>query len=239
MRTAPPAATAGHPAAGRAAAEVLLLFCGTSLFIALAEHLAPRLSVPYLGEGFYLLAAGCMILAPAELAFRRGFDLDLFGLGRRGAAGSIAWALVLMAVVFPLFVAGYHLWATALWQKTPDFHPPSTGLLLLSFQHIFLVGLPEEFFYRGYVQRELERVWDRTWFRLLGVPLGPAFFAASLLFSLGHLALLPAGFRLAVFFPSLMFGWLYKKTGSIAGGMLLHGLSNILLFWLKSCYTGA
>lgn len=226
-----------HPGRKRTLWEVGLLFAGTSAGIALAEQVAPLTGIPLLREFFYLFSAFCMILLPAEFAFRRGFDLDLFGLSPKTALRGIAWALVVMAVIFPPYIVGYHFWATDHLHRSFAFALPRQGIAMLALEHIFLVGLPEEFFYRGYLQRELERVWTTSWFRFIGVSIGPAFITASLLFALGHLALVPAGYRLAVFFPSLLFGWLYKKTDSIAGGMLLHGLSNVLLFTLQASYT--
>ena len=226
-----------HPVPKRSLWELGLLFAGTSAGIALAEQVAPLLGIPLLREFFYLCSAMCMILLPAEFAFRRGFDLDLFGLSPKTALRGIGWACIIMAVIFPPYIVGYHIWATDYLHREFSFALPQRGVLVLALEHIFLVGLPEEFFYRGYLQRELERVWNTTWFRFIGVSIGPAFITASALFALGHLALVPAGYRLAVFFPSLMFGWLYKKTDSIAGGMLLHGLSNVLLFTLQASYT--
>lgn len=222
------------------ASLIILAACyaGTVAGIALAEQIAPNFDVKYLKEGFYLLSAFCMILAPAEAAFRAGFDVDLFGLSRRGLGKSLKWALIICALIFPPYILGYCWYATELKGMRFDAVSilPNTPLLLL--QHIFLVGLPEEFFYRGFIQRELDRIYPKTWFRFVGVEIGPAFFFASALFALGHLALLPASFRLAVFFPSLMFGWLYKKTGNIGGGMLIHGLSNVLLFNLQNWFYG-
>ncbi len=225
-----------HPSNRRALAELFLCYTVVVLSIALAEHLPLAQQNSFVKNGLYLITAIFMILVPSELAFRRGFDIDLFGLGFKNLAYSIKWAIILMAIIFPPYVVGFHFFQ--IYFKHRQFVEfailPNTGQLL--FQHIFMVGLPEEFFYRGYLQRELERMYPKSYFSLLGVEIGPAFLFASALFALGHLALLPAGFRLAVFFPSLMFGWLYKKTGNIGGGMLIHGVSNVLLFNLQSWY---
>jgi hypothetical protein len=90
------------------------------------------------------------------------------------------------------------------------------------------VALPEEVFYRGYVQGRLAFLFRRR-FHLLGADIGGHVFAASALFALSHLVTVPAPFRLAVFFPGLLFGWLRERTGSIVAPALLHAASNVLL----------
>lgn len=90
------------------------------------------------------------------------------------------------------------------------------------------VALPEEVFYRGYVQSRLAPLFRRR-VRLLGVSFGLHIVVASALFALSHLVLIPAPFRLAVFFPGLLFGYLRERTGSVVAPIILHGLSNVLL----------
>jgi len=104
-------------------------------------------------------------------------------------------------------------------------------ILVLAWTHLLGVALPEEVFYRGFVQRRLSEAFRRRW-RLLGAAIGPEVIAASGLFALSHLVLIPAPFRLAVFFPGLLFGWLRERTDSTAGPILLHALSNVLLAML-------
>jgi hypothetical protein len=50
-----------------------------------------------------------------------------------------------------------------------------------------------------------------------------------MVFAISHLIAIPSGDRLAVFFPSLLFGWLRDRTGSIAGSVVAHALSNVLM----------
>lgn len=99
---------------------------------------------------------------------------------------------------------------------------------VLVWSHLLGVALPEEVFYRGFVQRRLADGFRRR-VRLLGTPIGPEVFLASGLFALSHLVLIPAPFRLAVFFPGLLFGWIRERTDSTAGPIVAHALSNVLL----------
>lgn len=98
-------------------------------------------------------------------------------------------------------------------------------LLLVQFAGI---ALPEEVFYRGYAQGRLATVFRRRW-RFLGADLGWHIPVASALFAVSHLVAIPAPFRLAVFFPGLLFGWLRERTGSVLAPAILHALSNVLL----------
>ena len=93
---------------------------------------------------------------------------------------------------------------------------------------LILVAFPEEYFFRGYLQGRLDERFAPKW-RILGAQLGPGWILASLAFALLHPILIPGVHRLLVFFPSLHFGWLRARTGSIGAAVLVHAFSNILL----------
>ena len=79
------------------------------------------------------------------------------------------------------------------------------------------VALPEEFFFRGFLQDSLGKNLK-------------AIFYASLLFSAAHLPkalFLGDWIALLSFFPSLIMGWLYMKTNNILPGTLFHLLANL------------
>ena len=102
--------------------------------------------------------------------------------------------------------------------------------LWMLFIQVILVAIPEEWFYRGYLQQRFDEAWRPRW-RILGATLGWGWLLASVLFALGHLVLDPRPSRLAVFFPSLLFGWLRARTGSILAPALFHAVSNV---WIQS-----
>jgi hypothetical protein len=79
------------------------------------------------------------------------------------------------------------------------------------------VSLPEEFFFRGFLQDSIGRN-----FR--------AVLLVSLLFTVAHVPkalLLGDWMSLLTFFPSLVMGWLYMKTNNILPGTLFHFLANM------------
>jgi membrane protease YdiL (CAAX protease family) len=102
-------------------------------------------------------------------------------------------------------------------------------LLNLVLVQLLLVALPEEVFYRGYLQTALDdRIGrDRTVF---GVPFNVrSALITSALFAIGHYLVIPAPARLAVFFPSLLFGWMRRATGAVTAAVVYHAACNILV----------
>jgi membrane protease YdiL (CAAX protease family) len=110
-------------------------------------------------------------------------------------------------------------------------------MALWGLTQLLFIALPEEYFYRGYVQTRLsdaakargggeERAWlGFTW----------AMVWTSALFAIGHLLIPVNGVllaqRAAVFFPSLVFGWLRAKTGSIVASTLYHAACNLMVLF--------
>ncbi len=94
--------------------------------------------------------------------------------------------------------------------------------------HLGLVALPEEWFFRGYLQARLDQRLGTPW-RLAGARLGWGFIWASAAFAVLHPILIPGAHRLLVFFPGLLFGWLRARTGNIGASVVVHASSNLLL----------
>jgi membrane protease YdiL (CAAX protease family) len=88
------------------------------------------------------------------------------------------------------------------------------------------VGLSEEFFFRGYLQTQLNRYFERP-FRVLGVRFGWGLIGAAALFGVCHLV---AGdpTRLRVVFFGLFAGWLRERSDTIAVPAAYHGFANVL-----------
>jgi len=108
-------------------------------------------------------------------------------------------------------------------------------LLTYIIVHLGLVALPEEWFFRGYLQGRLDLRFG-TPVRLFGVPVGWGLVLSALAFALLHPILLPGAHRLLVFFPALLFGWLRARSGNIGAAVLVHAGSNILLAIVSRMY---
>jgi membrane protease YdiL (CAAX protease family) len=197
-----------------------------------------------------LVATLGFLYLPVLAMERRGEDYPDYGLTLRTWRTDLKLFLVVSAVVFPLFIAGYGLGLPLLahipreWLHlfTPDLPTPHFAFRLPSrfgewvIDQYFVVALPEEFFYRGYLLTRLRDAWPQG--RLFfGVRLGPAFWVTALVFALGHLAIFQV-WRLWVFFPALVFAWLRQRTGSVLAAAAFHGSSNLLLQVLNASFFG-
>jgi membrane protease YdiL (CAAX protease family) len=140
------------------------------------------------------------------------------------AARAVAWAAALALVTFAPFFLGWRWW----WHATGRFHldPLRWDALNDAFGQLVIIALPEEAFYRGYLQSRLDDVWTPRW-RVLGAALGPGVVAGAVLFAVGHFATIREPARFAVFFPALVFGWLRARTGGVGASMAFHALCNI------------
>lgn len=157
--------------------------------------------------------------------------LDYERLVRSGLRAGGA-ALVVAVLVFPLFWLGFAWW----WAPHEVFRfrsPPSLWDDVVG--QILVIALPEEAFYRGYLQTALDDAWPGR-IRVLGARLGPGILAASAVFAVGHWLTDMSPARLAVFFPALLFGWLRVRSGSIAAPVLLHASSNLFASFLGRGY---
>ncbi|MEM7434877.1 MAG: MrtC family glutamic-type intramembrane protease [Myxococcota bacterium] len=220
-------------------------------WVCLAVFAATRLeSVEWVGEYVHLIVAAVFLLTalhltrddpahygvalggllePAPEGTARG-PLGLWDLGRAiagafpSALRESAIAVGVALVVLSLYTVGFYYWV----QPTRAFAltwPPELPSLVLA--QLLIVALPEEAFFRGYLQTALADLEPRR-VRLLGVPLAPtAWLAQAVLFAVVHLVSDPHPARLAVVFPALLFGWVRAWRGGIGAAIALHALSNL------------
>lgn len=95
--------------------------------------------------------------------------------------------------------------------------PPNAGLMY--FSNLFLTAIPEEAFYRGFVQGELARRFK----------MGKAFslILSSLIFTAAHLFWSPSLAIFAfIFLAGLLYGGVYMLSGRIESAILCHFLLN-------------
>lgn len=103
---------------------------------------------------------------------------------------------------------------------------------------LLLIGIPEELFYRGYLQTKLDRLVGRD-VSIFGVACNPwSISICSGLFALAHIATIPQPYRLSVFFPSLLFGWIRRWSGDVITPALFHATCNLLSQVLWGFYQG-
>ena len=214
----------------------------TTALVTLLSYALPESSAAT-GVGLAFLAATYVAvlrrdhpLSPDHYGLALGGLLEAEALSpsrmQREAARAVGWALLLALVIYPVFWLGYVLW----WKPHRPFAwapPPSLTDEVLG--QLFVIALPEEAFYRGFLQTALDDAWKARR-RVLGADLGPGLLVSAALFAVGHLLTEVNPNRLAVFFPALVFGWLRARTRGVGAGVAFHALCNLFAAYLAKCY---
>lgn len=243
----------GRTARSRVGLEVALAFAGATAVAAILYR------VPSLASWFHAIVAAMFLYLPVVLLRRR--DLQDYGLRLAPVWRNLLLAGLCVALFFPPFLVGFAAlqkigcaapglrflaagpcrpgaglfshFALRLPAALLDWHPGRNLLVA----ELVVVALPEEMFFRGYVQSRLDEVWPARG-SLLGARVGPAIVVASALFALCHLAVQGNPATLAVFFPGLAFGWLRARAGSILPGVVFHALCNLFIETLNQSFFG-
>ncbi len=221
--------TFGGPAIGGAVGAVLgdLAAAGTALlFFGLALAWSRRSAGGPRHFGIDL--GGVIEPSDEELAKTNGRGRGVLAalvLAAPSGLRETGFALLVASIVFPPFVVGFWLWHGPAhawrWSLPPD-------LATFALAQIVMVALPEEAFFRGWVQTRLHDAWPPTR-TFLGAKIDPrALILQSALFAVVHLAAEPRIEELATFFPGLLFGWVRARRDGIGAALLLHALSNVL-----------
>lgn len=195
-----------------------------------------------------LVATISFLYLPLLAMSARGEDYRDYGVTGRKWRDDAKLAALLFALVVPLYFGAFVLFgrilahlppslASHLWPYAGSLHfkpKMPTKMELWAIDQLLVVALPEEFFYRGFLQTRLRDAWPQGRV-FLGSRLGPAFFVTAALFAIGHLAIFEVA-RLAVFFPALLFGWLRERTGTVVGACLLHAACNLYDLILRASF---
>jgi membrane protease YdiL (CAAX protease family) len=203
------------------------------------------------------VAAILFVLVPDARLRARGEGWEGYGLPPLSRGGWRLWVrgagagLLASAAVLPFFAvvfAAYawllpHLGTDLAAHLAPYLRPGRfalrfpQGFPLQIVLQLLAVALPEELFYRGWMQRSWARGAPARGITVLGARLGAGFVWTQLLFAAGHLVRLQP-WRLGTFLPGLWFGWLRERTGSIVAPVVAHALSNLLIMVLEASFYG-
>jgi membrane protease YdiL (CAAX protease family) len=216
--------------------EALAVWAAIILGLAAVEMVG--LAVPFVSGLTGALAVAAFLYLPMRFLERSGQDARDAGWRFDRLPSDLAWSLGACAIVLPLFTAAFWMFPRWLDQLPPvlsallapysapglhRLHPPLTLDFAGQVAGNAAVALAEEFFYRGYLTLRFEEKVR---------PL-PAALLAAALFAIGHL-LQPLPWRLAVFFPALLFAFLRNRTGTVIGAAICHFLCNVWLLVLQS-----
>ena len=213
----------------------------TTLFVALLSRLPDSYSATAVGFGFLAVTYFLVLrtddsekIARYGLSFAGLFEPQPLSAQRitREITQALLWAFGAALLLLPQFWLGFLWW----WRIKVPFHAPHSISLISDLSgQLLVIALPEEAFYRGYLQSALDEVYKPRW-RVFGAELGPSLLITSALFALGHLCTEFNAARLAVFFPSLVFGYLRARTGGVGAGLVFHALCNLFASYLGQSY---
>lgn len=196
-------------------------------------------SVGFIHRNLHALVALVFLALPQIMLRRRG-NIERYGFTTQPLGLGLAIAGIAIAVVLPLFVGGFVLATRFACAHLPTWVPGSCFRVthpvwrlpgdfpLQAAAQLVVIALPEELFFRGYVQGRLEEAWPPTR-TFLGAKLGVAWIVTAALFGLGHFLVTFEPQMLTRFFPGLVFGWMFARTQSILPGTIFHAACNLLM----------
>ena len=237
---------------------------GLTLVVLLAIRAVVALGSGVLWDLPLALAPVLFMWAPVAFMRWQGRDPDVFPLAlpsgpeeRHLWVQGAGWAALFAAVMLPPFVAGYHAWQTWIFPEilgelcarrvpgtcaeafraatfAPAWRLPERWWELVPY-HLLFVAIPEELFYRGWMQSRLDEAWAPRW-KVWGATVGPSLFVTSLIFAVGHSVVTFQWWHLFIVVPSLAFGWLRARTGHVVAGAFFHAFCNVLVAFLDAAW---
>lgn len=172
------------------------------------------------------LVPAVFLYAPVIASLARNRDLSGAGLeGTHWKRAATDLALYFL-LVLPVFFAGWRLLAPFGIPIKLEFRLPDNWTMMLLW-HLLAVALPEEVFFRGWLQARLDGIIGLKK-RMAGADIGAGLFISALLFAAVHYLLEPRPDRLLVFFPALLFGYFRESSRSVFVPVLAHGAGNFL-----------
>jgi hypothetical protein len=231
--------------------EILALYLGSCFVIRGIKMLQEGFGLP---DDVLVLVALVFIYTPWVAEKWRGYYVDDDILRpeplRPALLKGLRFFVIVIAVIYPFFLLGNHLWQTMGftwftdsvlgWTRPYRPHFPTHGLpddlLMQVLYQLICVGYAEEYFYRGYMQTRMNEVFDGRRFRLLGAEFGWALPVTAILFTAGHSIVTFQWWQPFIIFPALIFGWMRARSGNIIAGTLFHAWSNSVMIVLDSLY---
>jgi membrane protease YdiL (CAAX protease family) len=232
---------------------MLWMLCALTLAKSMAQ-------LPYVGTFAVTLVAFMQLYLPLQRIDRTGLKEEALGLHMKAWSQELGVAAVLCLVFFLPYTLAYHFAMTEghVWlvqhgwgswaQYVPRcvWAPPSlnsamawiTALAWLferMLTHLLGVALPEEVFYRGYLQKVFQQNTPPS-VSVLGVLMGRVCLWVSIVFALAHFLGEWNPARLGPFFPSLVFAWQVNRKGSLLGAVVFHAVCNVYGEMLFRCY---
>lgn len=216
--------------------------------------------IPVVTSAAFTVIALAQLYIPLWRCDRLGMSGAFVGLHGAEWRRDLKLTMILCAVIFPPYAVIHHVYMTrmhgwavawdlpalaallpqAVWQPhMPGDLAEATHVGWLALQaiatHTLGIALPEETFYRGYLQTQLETKFVPHR-QILGVRIGMGAVITAALFALGHFLGEWDPMRLGPFIPALIFAWQRNATQSIWGAVAFHAGCNLYTSALFQMY---
>jgi len=130
-------------------------------------------------------------------------------------------------VMFPLLFCGVFLLKH--YQVPLPLCPvlPEKRWLSWLFYQFMYVAVAEEIFFRGYLLSNMSCLLGTTTKKGVAFSQLVSIILSAGIFAIFHCVLSGNMVSLVTFFPGLILGWLFVKTGSLLAPVMFHGLANV------------
>ena len=172
-----------------------------------------------------IIIAGLWLYSPILLIWIRKIESADLALEKINFWKSLKWFLIMAILILPAFYLIIGIGALKILDYKFYFQAPD-NLLNLVFTQLLIVALPEEWFFRGYVQARFNQTLGKARI-LFTASIGWGWILSAGLFALAHFFIWLKPESLLVFFPALLFGWLREKTDSLLAPILFHFSANL------------
>jgi uncharacterized protein len=172
-----------------------------------------------------IIISSAWLYLPVILLLVNRVTFEDLALKKLSVGQSIVWFAIACAAVFPVFYFICWLGATQIMGWKFKFAMPDI-FWKMALSQLLLVALPEELFFRGYLQSRFNQILGKNW-KFLSAQIGPGILVTAFLFAFAHFMIKPSADRLLVFFPALLFGFLREKTDSLIAPILFHFACNL------------
>lgn len=181
-----------------------------------------------------LATAVILIYAPLGILIRQKRKMDFLDESLSDVKKSLLFFFLAMVVfLLPAFPVN-HLYQK--WFLDRSWHVVAyPDWWKFSLSQLTVIALPEEFFFRGFLQDGLDKLAKRRW-EILGTSVSWALPVTALLFALSHSLIHFQAWHILIFFPGLVFGFLRQKTGTILAPVLFHAACNVFSQWVAVHY---
>jgi uncharacterized protein len=190
--------------------------------------------IPLVENNLSLITAILLLYVPIFIGIRKREKIVFIDRSLKDFFESIKLFCVFSAIIFPLFLLGNHLYQSVVFNTSYHAQTFPDWINFILYE-IIVIATPEEFFFRGYFQGKMNLLFEKKW-KLLGATIGPGLVLTSLIFALSHSVISWQWWHIFIFFPSMAFGWLKEKSGTITAGILFHATCNLVAQWIALHY---